>query len=825
MLDPADAMDEPQGIDLRHEHFRGEALGSAKLHQALLDFADFTGATLAQADLSSGRLRFAALSGADLESVDLFGADLRHARLDHADLRTAKLNDAQLDYADFAGANLANADLRGQCLGFARLTGANLSAADLAGADLRHACLKSADLNGADLRGALLDYANLDGANLAEADLRGASLRYAKNVEPARIDRSVIDETTVLPFWFEEPLGGLKTRRRRFPNIRRASIVSACVLGACALLGLGALTLDRTVPGTSGIATTPAVAASVHGDVTVALPTAPKVPPAVTKASMLGPRLLNESWASGQQVVRWRDLSASGAVATKGEVPISGPHLPSKPPMRLAALVLPESGRQDVTPVSVDINVSPAITSDAVEGSALVLSPALDWPTSRMNGVSPDSAVDAVSALPVLAALEGPADALVSRPDPAIEIIATLPKLEPLTVIVSLNRQTLDVYRGTELIDSAKVSSGKRGHETRTGVYSILQKRRDHRSNLYNGAPMPWMQRLTRTGTALHGGAIPGYPASHGCVRLPHGFAPQLFEMTSVGENVVVAADRVVPKVIEHSLLSKLSMQPGPDQVVSASFSDPVINLKRGAPLRILVTRRTERDRAIDVQYLLASMGHLRPQNFTGRVGTETIAAIKAFEKANGLVETGTFNGALVSQVYDAAEKEEPPEGRLFIRQQFNRVLDVPVAFHDPNRQLGTHLFSVVKQDPESGALRWTAITLEGDQPARVLDRIAIPDDVRQAIADFVTPGSSLIVADKSINAAVLPEGDDFLVWAKHSPKAAPPKATVKKKPAVKRRTTRKPTSKRQAATSRKRTVKRQAVPRPTPRRWLFSRW
>ncbi len=162
-----------------------------------------------------------------------------------------------------------------------------------------------------------------------------------------------------------------------------------------------------------------------------------------------------------------------------------------------------------------------------------------------MSSVNPGNVVDTVSALPVLAALEGSANALTSRRESLVEIIATVPKLEPLTVVVSLNRQMLDVYRGTELIESTKVSSGKPGHETRTGVYSILQKRRHHRSNLYNGAPMPWMQRLTRTGTALHGGAIPGYPASHGCVRLPHGFAPQLFEMTSVGENVVVAADRV----------------------------------------------------------------------------------------------------------------------------------------------------------------------------------------------------------------------------------------------------------------------------------------
>lgn len=830
MVKPVGAMDEPNGIDRRHERFCGAALGSAELNQALLDFADFTGAQLTDANLSSGRLRFAALTGADLESADLFGADLRHARLDHADLRTAKLNDAQLDYADFAGANLAHADLRGQCLSFSRLTGANLSAADLAGADLRHACLKSADLNGADLRGALLDYANLDGANLVGADLRGASLRYAKNVDPARIDRSVIDETTVLPFWFEEPLR-LGKRYRRFPPITRMSIAGVCVLGSGAALALGGITLDNAIPRANKIATMAPVAASVHDEAAVAFPASPAAPSvrAGVTAWVPGPRLLDEHPATAEQValaatrkdVTLGDLPALDAAVTKTEIRMERAYFPPKPPLRLAALVLPGSGRQDVAPAHIDINASPRIAPHAIEETATELDPVFEWPAFELSSVAPGVAAGTDAAPLLLAALEVPGIALRSRPEAGIEIIAMVPKLEPLTVIVSLNRQMLDVYRGTELVESTKVSSGKRGHETRTGVYSILQKRRDHRSNLYNGAPMPWMQRLTRTGTALHGGAIPGYPASHGCVRLPHGFATELFEMTSVGENVVVAADRVVPKPIEHSLLSNLSAPPGPDQAVPALDGDPAANLKRGAPLRILVTRRTDRDQAIDVQYLLASMGHLRLQNFTGRIGSETIAAIKAFQKANDLAQTGRFDDALITKVYDAAGKEEPPEGRLFVRQQFNRVLDVPVAFHDPDRLLGTHLFSVARQDPESGAPQWTSLTLEGDKPARVLDRIAIPGSVRAVVADFVTPGTSLIVADTSINAAILPEGDDFLVWAKHSPKAAPLKATVKKKPAVKRKTARTPARKRATATSRKRKVVRP----PARRRGLFSRW
>ena len=121
--------------------------------------------------------------------------------------------------------------------------------------------------------------------------------------------------------------------------------------------------------------------------------------------------------------------------------------------------------------------------------------------------------------------------------------------------MVSLREQKLDVYRGTGLVISSKVSSGKRGYDTKAGVFSILEKQRYHHSNLFSGAPMPWMQRLTWSGTALHAGIVPGYPASHGCVRLPFSFAPKLFQITTLGENVVVTGDRVAPQLIKHENL------------------------------------------------------------------------------------------------------------------------------------------------------------------------------------------------------------------------------------------------------------------------------
>ncbi|HRP72198.1 MAG TPA: L,D-transpeptidase [Luteimonas sp.] len=111
----------------------------------------------------------------------------------------------------------------------------------------------------------------------------------------------------------------------------------------------------------------------------------------------------------------------------------------------------------------------------------------------------------------------------------------------PIVLVISLDEQRAYVYRNGMAIGVSTISSGKQGKETPTGVFTILQKNKDHRSNLYNNAPMPYMQRLTWDGIALHGGTLPGYPASHGCVRLPLEFARLLFAETRNGDTVVVA--------------------------------------------------------------------------------------------------------------------------------------------------------------------------------------------------------------------------------------------------------------------------------------------
>lgn len=117
----------------------------------------------------------------------------------------------------------------------------------------------------------------------------------------------------------------------------------------------------------------------------------------------------------------------------------------------------------------------------------------------------------------------------------------------PVTIVVRVPQQRVYVYRNGIRIGFSKASTGKPGHETPLGAFTILEKQREHFSNLYDDAPMPYMQRLTWSGVAMHAGALPGYPASHGCIRLPYEFAEKLFETTTTGTTVIVSGAAVPP--------------------------------------------------------------------------------------------------------------------------------------------------------------------------------------------------------------------------------------------------------------------------------------
>lgn len=453
------------------------------------------------------------------------------------------------------------------------------------------------------------------------------------------------------------------------------------------------------------------------------------------------------------------------------------------------------------------------------------------------------------------------------------EAAAEAAKDQPTVMIVSLGHQSVDVYRGMTLIAHSRVSTGRPGHTTKTGIFSVLQKQRYHYSNLYGAAPMPWMQRITWSGTALHGGEpVPNYPASHGCIRLPNSFALKLYGMTEVGDTVVVTRSNPKPQLIDDAKL----FQPAPtpqtpdldghddeqgalkpanplilasakmpaDQAEHASLtddppvpskiadtgddadahavsvadsdseatgadgaqddthaiapnSDPKVDTdhaisvalpasqasklaaagadaaaiaaaepRSDAPLRILITRATRRDRTMGVQYQLAALGYLKPERFDGTFGRETINAIKAFQRAHDMPPTGAFTENLVRRVYAANGKRMPPDGYLFVRRNFQALLHVPVSFKDPDKPLGAQVYTALDFTP-GGKARWMVVSTNGGDPVSALNRVEIPQKVRRWISQRLTPGTSLIIANTSVDTAALRRGADFVVLTK----------------------------------------------------------
>src|SRR5712664_1764280 len=161
----------------------------------------------------------------------------------------------------------------------------------------------------------------------------------------------------------------------------------------------------------------------------------------------------------------------------------------------------------------------------------------------------------AIAGLAALIAATDHADATDRWSGRSVESIESRAAGEPVMAIVSLRTQRVTVYDANGWILRAPVSSGQKGRETPAGVFAVIQKEAEHYSNLYDDAFMPHMQRITWSGIALHGGPLPGYPASHGCVRMPFDFAERLFDATAMGIRVIMAPTDVAPIEIAHPVL------------------------------------------------------------------------------------------------------------------------------------------------------------------------------------------------------------------------------------------------------------------------------
>jgi hypothetical protein len=274
----------------------------------------------------------------------------------------------------------------------------------------------------------------------------------------------------------------------------------------------------------------------------------------------------------------------------------------------------------------------------------------------------------------------------------------------PLMVLVSIPQQTMHVYRNGILIGRSTVSTGSKGHATPGGVFTILEKKETHRSKKYDNAPMPNMQRLTWTGIAMHSGNLPGYPASHGCIRLPYDFSQLLFSATSKGGTVVVGDGKTpVPHLASNPGLM-LAPKDFTSEMLRALANDEYDwNPERSSsgPITIVVSAA---DRALYVY---------RNGNPIGRAAVEIDG-----------------RGSLGDHVYSLLEGTTERQSSLA---------------------------------PGRAARRWMSVTSTGRSvPAeKIAVRLRINPEFAQKVYDTLQPGTTVIITDQPVvrsrgNAAIL---------------------------------------------------------------------
>ncbi len=201
----------------------------------------------------------------------------------------------------------------------------------------------------------------------------------------------------------------------------------------------------------------------------------------------------------------------------------------------------------------------------------------------------------------------------------------------PLIIAVSIDQQKVRVYDANSLFAESPVSTGMKGHSTPMGVFSIIQKNKMHRSNIYSGAPMPYMQRITWSGIALHAGALPGYPASHGCIRIPMAFAVKMWNWTRMGARVVITPGAITPAQFAHPLLVAQKVLPQPLIANDPATDAPAVKSDKGADAGQAIKPADNHANAETNLDLRPTVGHATPRTHTADAGS-------ALSAANGLV-------------------------------------------------------------------------------------------------------------------------------------------------------------------------------------------
>ena len=414
-----------------------------------------------------------------------------------------------------------------------------------------------------------------------------------------------------------------------------------------------------------------------------------------------------------------------------------------------------------------------------------------------------------VAAAAALTVLSADAAARQARPAAATEATAPREAGEPIMAIVSLKSQQVTFYDADGWILRAPVSTGVTGRETPAGVFAVIEKDVDHHSTLYDDAWMPNMQRITWNGIALHGGPLPGYAASHGCVRMPYRFAEKLFDRTRIGMRVIISPNDATPVEFSHPAL----FVPNEEAIAAAPARAETLGREAGEAAKAAdETKKAAATTAREAASLTESLRKL--ERLKTRADAQLVAADKALAaaktdetkaKAEGQKQKAAQSAAEAGAQFDTAKADlkskqdaaaaakdaakaaqvrkadtakaaseaklalEPVSvyisratQKLYVRRNthkpwpdggevFDATIEVPVTIRNPDKRIGTHVFTAVAR--EGAGLRWTVVTIDnGDEAKDALDRITIPKDVLDRIAPTAVPRSSIIVSDEPLS-------------------------------------------------------------------------
>jgi lipoprotein-anchoring transpeptidase ErfK/SrfK len=343
----------------------------------------------------------------------------------------------------------------------------------------------------------------------------------------------------------------------------------------------------------------------------------------------------------------------------------------------------------------------------------------------------------------------------------------------PLAIVVSIAKQRVTLFADGKPIAEAPVSTGTAGHETPMGIFAVIAKSRFHESNIYSGAPMPYMERITWSGIALHEGPLPGHAASHGCIRLPGSFASSLFKITKLGARVVIVRDPVAPVAFASARLfvpkkpeDKPTDLPA-DVPVAAAPQSPVVVAEAAT-----FSAKTDGTATVEA----------KPD---GHGGLGAPAVIAKLDEKLGTLPPETVKPAIAVKKRKGAVQVfvSRKTGRLYVRQDFTPLFDMPVTIADPSKPWGTHIFTAM--EIKDGQVRWTALTIpSGYAPkaepkrgakklsqkeidrrdklafdlahapaaAEALERFEMPKEAVDRISELLAQGSALIVSDNGLS-------------------------------------------------------------------------